>query len=111
MKGMTKFGSNCPSCPFIKEGKTLKINVSVWNISKQLNCNSYNVVYAIMCLKENCREVYIGETKRMLKYRLADHRGYITNGVVSQATGAHFNLPGHSLADFSATIIEQTKKE
>ena len=63
-----------------------------------------------MCLKENCREVYIGETKRMLKYRLADHRGYITNGVVSQATGAHFNLPGHSLADFSATIIEQTKK-
>ena len=110
MKGMKKCGSNCLSYPFIKEGKTLKINGSDWNINKQLNYNSYNVVYAIICLKENCRKVYIGETKRMLKYRLAYHRGYITNGVISQARGAHFNLPGHSLADFLATIIEQTKK-
>ena len=46
----------------------------------------------------------------MLKYRLADHRGYITNGVISQSTGAHFNLPGHSLADFSAIIVEQATK-
>jgi hypothetical protein len=83
MKGMKKCGSNCLSYPFIKEGKTLKINGSDWNINKQLNYNSYNVVYAIICLKENCREVYIGETKRMLKYRLADHRGYITNVVIS----------------------------
>ena len=48
--------------------------------------------------------VYIGETKRMLKYRY--HCGYINNGVVSQATGAHSNVPGHSWAK----IIEQTKK-
>ena len=47
----------------------------------------------------------------MLRFRLADHRGYITNGDVTQATGAHFNMPGHSLADFSATIIEQSKKK
>ena len=107
---MKQFGSNCPSCPFIKEGKTLKINGSDWNINKQLNLNSYNVVYAIICLKDNCREVYIEESKRILKYLWADHHGYITNGVISQATGAHFKLPGHSLADFSATIIEQTKK-
>ena len=44
----------------------------------------------------------------MLKYRLAEHRGYVTNGVTSQATGEHFNMPGHSLADLSVTIIEQT---
>ena len=92
-----------------KEGisRKLKINGAEWNINKQLNCNSYNVVYA----KEKCKQVYIGETKRMLRFRLADHRGYITNGDVTQATGAHFNMPGHSLADFSATIIEQSKKK
>ena len=41
--------------------------------------------------------------------RLADHRGYITNQVTSNATGAHWNLPGHSLADLGVIILEQTK--
>ena len=45
----------------------------------------------------------------ILKFRLADHRGYINNQVVSKATGAHFNLPGHSLAHLKITILEQVK--
>ena len=110
LRGMKKCGK-CTLCPYIKEGRKLKINGAEWNINKQLNCNSYNVIYAIFCLKEKCKQVYIGETKRMLRFRLADHRGYITNGDLTQATGAHFNMPGHSLADFSATIIEQSKKK
>ena len=61
-------------------------------------------------MKDNCRQVYIGETKTMLKFRLADHRGYVTNNVTSQATGEHFNLPGHSLADLRVTVIEQTAR-
>ena len=36
-------------------------------------------------------------------------RGYITHKIESQATGAHFNLPGHSLANLKATILEQVK--
>ena len=46
----------------------------------------------------------------MLKFRLSDHRGYINNKDRTQATGLHFNLPGHSLADLSITVIEQVKK-
>ena len=46
----------------------------------------------------------------MLKSRLAQHRGYIRNKDDSKATGHHFNLPGHSLADLTVTIIEQVKK-
>ena len=53
---------------------------------------------------------YIGETKRMLKFRLADHRGYINNQDETQATGKHFNSPGHSLADLSITVLEKVKK-
>ena len=49
----------------------------------------------------------MGETKRMLIFRLADHLGDITNGDVTQAKGDHFTMLGHSLADFSSTIIEQ----
>ena len=51
---------------------------------------------------------YIGETKRILKFRLADHRGYINNQDESKATGEHFNSPGHSLSDLS--IIALVKK-
>jgi len=67
------------------------------------------VVYLLECEKENCNQKYIGETGRQFKFRLADHRGYITNKIESKATWAHFNLPGHSLANMKATILEQVK--
>ena len=62
------------------------------------------------CSKKNCRQRYIGETKRPMKYRLADHRGYIVNKHVDKATGAHFTLAGQTLADLRYTIHEQVKK-
>ena len=61
------------------------------------------------CDKDNCRKRYIGETGRQFRFRLADHRGYISNKIESQPIGAHFNLPGHSLANMKATILEQVK--
>ena len=68
-----------------------------------------NGVYMITCEKENCHHKYIGETGRILKPRIADHRGYILNQVQSRATGVHFNLRGHSLANMKFTVIEQVK--
>ena len=35
------------------------------------------------------------------KIATTKHRGYVTSKVVTQPTGAHFNLPGHSMADQS----------
>ena len=90
--------------PISNQEKSIKINGIDWKINKQVNCSSYNVVYAICCKKDQCKEVYIGETKKMLKFRLDDHRGYVNNGV-NKATGSHFNQPGHCLADLSVTII------
>ena len=110
-KGMSRCNkANCTSCPYIKEGKGIKINEESWTINRKLDCNSYNIVYAIICKKEACRQVYIGETKRILKFRLADHRGYVLNKQTNQATGHHFNLPGHSLSDLQITAIEQVRK-
>ena len=53
---------------------------------------------------------YIGETKRTLKDRLADHQGYIVNTDTTKATGAHFNLPGHNLSNLKISILEKVKK-
>ena len=44
---------------------------------------------------------YIGQTGRIIKHRIADHRGYITNQVLARATGAHFNLTVKLVACFN----------
>ena len=60
-------------------------------------------------LEDSYMKRYIGMSGRQPKYRLADHRGYISNLVLSRATGAHWNQPGHSLADLKVVILEQSK--
>ena len=64
----------------------------------------------IECKKDTCRLKYIGETKRIMKFRLAEHRGYIGNND-DTATGEHFNSPGHSISDLSITILEKVKRK
>ena len=90
--------------------KIHKNNNQTWKINKKLDCTSYNIVYLIECDKDRCQKRYIGETKRSLKHRLADHRGYVQNTHLDKATGAHFNSPGHSLANMKITILEQVRK-
>ena len=63
-----------------------------------------------MCKKEKCEKVYIGETERLLKFWLVDNRGYSVNKDATQATGRHFNLPGHNQEDLSITVVEQSRK-
>ena len=110
-QGMKRCGKMCTICPYVKEGKEIKIDnkKTPWKINKNVNCESRNIVYMIECLK--CKQRYIGESKRSLKSRLADHRGYINKEQTDTATGAHFNQPGHSLSDLSVTILEISRKE
>ena len=63
----------------------------------------------IQCQKDKCKEKYIGQTGRLLQFRISEHRSYINNHVTNKATGVHFNLPGHSLADMYFTVLEQVK--
>ena len=107
---MKKCGQNCPVCPYILEGNGVKINQNEWKIMKNVSCTSFNIVYLIKCNKNNCKDnIYIGETGRLFKKRISEHIGYITNKVTSQATGEHFNLPGHSMANVTVTILELVK--
>ena len=112
--GMSKCGLACTACPYVKSQKQIKLpDKGIWHINRNVNCRSFNVIYLIECDKDNCKQRYVGETGRVFKFRLYEHRGYISNKDESQATGAHFNLPGHSLANMKCTIIEQvtTKSE
>ena len=51
---------------------------------------------------------YVGETKRIVKFRFAEHRGYVNNHDETP-TGEHFNQPGHSLSDMTLTVLERVK--
>ena len=105
---MNKCARQCTACPYIKTGKEVKMRENKsWKISKNMTCESFNIVYLLECNK--CQNKYIGTTGHQLKHRLAEHRGYIINQVVNRSTGAHFNLPGHSLANLTVTILEQTR--
>ena len=106
---MKRCGNNCLVCPYIREGNNITIKGIKGKINKQMNCNTFNIVYAIQCKKDRCREVYIGETKQTLRFCLDDHRGYVNNGV-DTSTGSHFTGSGHSLSDMSVTALERVRK-
>ena len=67
------------------------------------------MVYLLEYQKENCQQRYIGTPGYQLKFRIGDHRGYITNQVTNKATEVHWNLTGQILAELWVTILEQTK--
>ena len=94
--------------PICERRKGLTNNGIEWKIHQNLHCKSYNV--ALICKKDNCREVYVGGTKIFIKFRIDDHRGYISNRKIDKATGDHFNKPGHSQADLSVTGLERVKR-
>ena len=96
----------CIICPFIREIKILKGDNFVWKLASPISCISKNLVYLIECEKERCRQKYIGETERTLKDRVSEHVSYIRSKNITQATGFHFNLPGHSLSDMKVSGLE-----
>ena len=65
-----------------------------------------NVVYALLCNKENCRQLYIGKTDRKLKERLSEHKTSVRTEA-KNVIGQHFCGPGHSLANVEITAVEK----
>ena len=85
-QGMTKCAKPCQSCPYVKFGKEINISHNKsWIINKKMTCESFNIIYMLECQKDNCWQRYIGETGRQLKQRIAEHRGYITNQILTKA--------------------------
>jgi hypothetical protein len=84
-------------------------------IESDVSCSSYNIVYMLICEKENCKQKtgytnrYIGETERTLKDRISEHIGYINTNKSKEPAGQHFNLPGHTKSDMRVLILEKPK--
>ena len=100
----------CNTCPFVSQQKSIKSSASDCNviINQSVNCDTKNIVYCISCTKKSCNFVqYIGETGRKFKDRMGEHLNYVKKPDLSQPTGAHFNMKGHSISDMKMCIIEK----
>ena len=105
--GMSKCNKPCSICPYVNQQKVVKssvTNVTV-QLSKHHTCNDRNIVYIINCKK--CKQQYIGETDKTVRERMLQHLGYVRREETSQATGFHFNQPGHKMSDMSISVFER----
>ena len=80
-----------------------------WYIIRDLNCESSNICYMIECKKDDCKDRYIGKTEHTLKARFSHHKGHVNDKQTKRATGYHYNLPGHSVADMKVAILDKVK--
>ena len=105
--GMKKCNYNCLTCPYVQQSKFVAANTSKFkhDIQGSVDCQTQNVVYCLSC--DKCPEQYVGETEKSLSQRFSQHRGYVNTKKTDQATGHHFNQPGHSLSDMRITVIEK----
>ena len=100
--------SNCKICSYVSTGKVIKAtytNASV-QLSKSFDCQTSNIVYIVGCKK--CNDQYIGQTKKTLEDRFKQHLGYVANNI--NATGTHFNSPGHSRSDMTISVLEKVSR-
>ena len=69
-----------------------------------------NVVYEIKCAAENCKKIYIGQTKRSLETRINEHKRTIEQKKSSTALSQHM-LENNHTADFeSVKVLEREKR-
>jgi len=73
-----------------------------------MNCNSFNVIYLITCLKYKLQ--YVGETYRKLKDRLNDHKSNIRTNKET-AIGIHFRSALHNIKHLQIQPILQINTE
>ncbi|XP_051781539.1 uncharacterized protein LOC127527292 [Erpetoichthys calabaricus] len=67
-----------------------------------------NIVYAVKC-QEECRDLYIGETKQPLAKRMSQHRRASSSGQDS-AVYLHLQDSGHSLKDEEVHILDREER-
>ncbi len=108
LPGMKKCGK-CLACSYIYERKAIHMKKFTWKITREVNCESSNVIYLLECTKQYCKSKYIGETERNFRERIFEHIGYVRTKKLNQTSGYHFNLPGHSISDMKFSIVEKVK--
>ena len=104
----------CECCKYMDTDITYNnsTNTATYQITKQFNCNSTNIVYLIKC--KTCDKQYVGMTERQLKDRLNNHRSDINlqkNTPIAQHFGNHglHNLTIKPIFQFTTNCTHNNK--
>ena len=91
--------SSCRYCPRLSTtGNIISHSRKLhYKTKTKVSCNSNNIVYCIECTL--CHLQYVGETKRSIKERFAQHFYNITTNNKKHIIGNHFNEPNHNGLD------------
>jgi len=97
----------CKMCSVVNESPVLQADSAgtTYNLHGKFSCETSSVIYKIGCTK--CKVSYVGQTGRPIRKRIEEHLTYIR--LNKEATGVHFNLPGHDLSHFQVQVIEHVK--
>ena len=95
----------CKACDYMVAGNVFKSssNNRTFKLKDSFNCKSSSLVYLINC--KRCFQQYVGQTGRTLAHRINQHLTCIRTKQNSPV-GLHFNLPNHSIQDFSILAID-----
>lgn len=95
----------CATCNHYKASAhfTSSVTKKCYRIRYPFSCDTKNAVYLITCRK--CSKQYVGKTCLTLRSRINQHRSSIKMKR-ERYISKHFNLPAHSITDFSVQIID-----
>ena len=90
----------CGRCTHCSNTSTTKVfyhphTGQEYKIKHFINCNTTHVVYMLKC---PCSKIYIGQTKRNLKIRIAEHKAAIRHGNMDYAIARHYKERCHGSA-------------
>ena len=95
----------CQVCDMLDTGNKLQIPGRSSTIQPgNHNCDSYNIVYLLMCDKCDS-ENYIRETSNKLRLRLNNHKKSIRDNSRGLPVAVYFNQPDHSLKNLRCVIL------
>ena len=93
----------CKTCKVLSSSTKIDGPRSSWEVKGSFTCTTTDCIYAIRC--KLCSQLYIGETKRRLADRMAEHLRSITLNLPGLPVATHFNLPNHTTAHFEACVL------
>lgn len=85
-------GKVCKTCKFIPKTNFFLNGTQKFRFNQNLNCNSKNVIYLIVC--SHCDRKYVGETGNTVRERFNGHRRDVKNDIKTNVADHFFPLFG-----------------
>ena len=109
--------ARCKTCSILIEMyHKYEINGKTVIFNSDMNCNSVNIVYILLC--NTCSKCYVGETNSHLRLRMSLHRQHINNPQYSflnvsahiRSCGCKYSvIPIYHISNESTYILRKTE--